>query len=148
MALNWIRVEDYPFECILMMERFQLRLMLDVEDRNFLSSLGLALAAHPAVKWYVEHKCPERAARLKDIMAGVPEAGADVRAAELRVLSQIEDFVLYTTPERMDAQCDFIYAWSPGRLTEMADFAGKRVLDVGAGSGRLGFAIAHLAQEV
>lgn len=148
MALNWIRVEDYPFECILMMERFQLRLMLDVEDRNFLSSLGLALAAHPAVKWYVEHKCPERAARLKDIMAGASEAGADVRAAELRVLSQIEDFVLYTTPERMDAQCDFIYAWSPGRLTEMADFAGKRVLDVGAGSGRLGFAVAHLAQEV
>ena len=48
----------------------------------------------------------------------------------------------------MDAQCDFIYAWSPGRLTEMADFAGKRVLDVGAGSGRLGFAVAHLAQEV
>ena len=62
MALNWIRVEDYPFECILMMERFQLRLMLDVEDRDYLSSLGLALAAHPAVKWYVEHKCPERAA--------------------------------------------------------------------------------------
>lgn len=151
MALNWIRVEDYPFECLLMMERFQIRLMLDIEDPDYLASLGMALNAHPAVKWYMEHKCPERAARVERICFICADQSADagyVRAAELRVLSRIEDFVMYTTPERMDQQCDFIYAWSPDRLIEMADFVGKRVLDVGAGSGRLGFSVADLAQEV
>lgn len=54
-------------------------------------------------------------------------------------------FVLFTTPERMDAQSDYIYSWDKKRLLEMADFRGKIVLDVGSGSGRLAFAAAEQA---
>ena len=72
----------------------------------------------------------------------------EIRAAELYVLSYVEDFVTYTTPEVMGSKCDFIYAWRKERLLELADFRGKVVLDVGSGSGRLAFAAAGTAKEV
>lgn len=72
----------------------------------------------------------------------------EIRAAELYVLSYVEDFVTYTTPEVMNEKCDFIYAWKKERLFELADFQGKRVLDMGSGSGRLAFAAAERAGEV
>ncbi|NLL34820.1 MAG: hypothetical protein GX257_05880 [Clostridiales bacterium] len=49
----------------------------------------------------------------------------------------VEDFIVYTTPEVMAEKCDFIRGWSKERLFQLADFAEKSVLDVGAGSGRL-----------
>lgn len=152
MSLGWIHIEDFSFNCILMMERFQLRWMLESRrsDAEWKKNMGIALAGNPAVAWYIVRKCPECAGITEEILANAP-GGSDasaVRAAEVRVLSGIEDFVLYTKPELMDASCDFIYAWDKRRLFELADFAGKLVLDVGSGSGRLAFAAAERAREV
>lgn len=148
MALNWIRVEDYPFECILMMERFQLRLMLDVEDRDYLSSLGLALAAHPAVKWYVEHKCPERAARLKDIMASASEAGADVRGSRAagvvpnRGLCALHNPGAHGRPMRLYLRLVARPAHGNGR------FCGQAGVGCGRGFGQAGVRRGPSGQEV
>jgi ubiquinone/menaquinone biosynthesis C-methylase UbiE len=60
----------------------------------------------------------------------------------------VEDFIIYTTPEVMAAQCDFIRGWNKERLFSLADLTGKTVLDVGAGSGRLAFAAAEKAAWV
>jgi SAM-dependent methyltransferase len=134
------------------MERFQLRYMLTSRRNNaqWKRSMGLALAHHAAVAWYIAHRCPECAGIVEEIAACAPEeAGAEeIRAAEVFCLASVEDFTLYTKPEIMDASCDFIYAWNKQRLFELADFAGKAVLDVGSGSGRLAFAAAERAKEV
>lgn len=152
MSLNWIKVEDYSFNSFLLMERFQLRFLIREaeQDKKLSEQLGIALWANPAVRWYFIHKCPE----CREIVENLEEKSIAetnnqaVRAAELYVLSYVEDFVTYTTPEVMDKACDFISAWKKERLFELADFEGKTVLDIGSGSGRLAFAAAERAKEV
>ncbi len=147
--INWINPSDYSFSCVLMFERFQLNWMLNVKDPKLRRALGVALKRHPDVAWYCAHKCPERADAVAVLLAGAPRVGEEEgRAAEIEALGAFEDFVIYTTPERMAACCPFIYGWDQARLYEMADFAGKTVLDVGAGSGRLAFAASERAAWV
>jgi len=64
------------------------------------------------------------------------------------LIAGAEDWVIYTTPEAMYENCCFIKGWRKERLFELANFDGKIVLDVGAGSGRLTFAAAEKAAWV
>lgn len=153
--LNWIHPEAYSFQSFLLLERFQIQLMMReggwfCDKAKWRSSMGIALAANPAVLWYFMHRCPECAALIQELVqnAPAPENAAQVRSAEVCALAGVEDFITYTTPEVMAQRCDFILGWSKQRLFALADLAGKTVLDVGAGSGRLAFAAAEKAAWV
>ena len=151
MALNWIKVEDFSFNCFLLMETFQIKLMCGWHhQKEWKTNLGIALAYNPAVKWYFIHKCPESAAFVEEVTSNVPDglSSEEVRNAELLTMAGVEDFVTYTRPEIMDSSCDFIYAWDKKRLFELADLTDKLVLDVGSGSGRLAFAASEQARQV
>jgi len=148
MALGWIDVKDYDFNCILLMERFQLNYLCGW-GKNIHAELGIALKAHPAVKWYIAHLLPEYAGMLDDLSDSAPVASAgELRRCECAVMAWMEDFVTYTTPEVMDEKCPFVYGWDKAHLFELADFTGRRVLDIGSGNGRLAFAAAEKAAEV
>ncbi|MCR5296848.1 MAG: class I SAM-dependent methyltransferase [Clostridiales bacterium] len=148
--LGWIQTEDYSFDCMLRMERFQIRLMLENMDPETEQAMAAALRANPKAAWLFEHKCPEMAEKVKTLAAQAPAhmAPEQVRKAENRVLGQFEDFVIYTTPEVMAEKCDFIYGWRKERLYELCALEGKTVLDVGSGTGRLAFAAAERAAFV
>ena len=151
MSLNWIDVRDFPFDTLLLFERFQIQLMCQhafyADDRR---ALGTALRGHPQVAWYLSRRCPECAELIVRMIADAPEAAdaAALRECEVKVLSAVEDFVIYTRPELMDSCCDFLRGWDAERLLTLADFRGKRVLDVGAGNGRLTLSAATQAREV
>lgn len=148
MALNWINVNDYDFNCILLMERFQLNYLCGW-GKDIHGELGIALKAYPSVKWYIAHLLPEYAALLDKLADEAPAASPEeLRRCETTVLAWMEDFVTYTTPEVMATKCPFVYGWDKNRLYELADFSGKRVLDIGSGNGRLTFAAAEKAREV
>ncbi len=150
MALNWINVEDFSFDHMLMLERFQIRLLCDAHQADVArGQLGIALRHNPHVAWYLAQRCPERAAWLNAVAAAAPEAdAANARRCETAVMSRIEDFIIYTQPELMDSHCNFIYGWDKSRLYELIDLTDMVVLDVGSGSGRLAFAAAERAREV
>ena len=152
MSLGWITVTDYPFDCFLLFERFQIHNLCQRArgEGEYRIHLGIALAHHPAVHWVFAHKCPEHAALLQALVDMAPQNGSReaVRASELFMLEAAEDFVIYCYPDRMDTGCDFIYNWDKSLLFEMADFSDKVVLDVGSGSGRLAFAAAEQARWV
>ena len=155
MGLGWINPEDYSFNSFLLMERFQIRLMMKSggwrnNKKEWRYSMGIALKANPAVKWYFEQRCPECSDVVDRITSEAPQItdAAQIRKAEVYALASVEDFVIHTTPEKMGTNCQYIRDWDKERLYEMADFKGKIVLDVGAGSGRLTFAAAAYAKEV
>lgn len=148
MALNWVNVNEYDFNCLLLMEGFQLDYLCR-DGASIHPDLGIALRKHPAVKWYIAHLLPEHAARLERLSAQAPDVSPEaLRQSECAVLSWMEDFVTYTTPEFMADKCPFIYGWHKERLFEVVDLDSKRVLDVGSGNGRLTFAAAERASEV
>ena len=150
LGLNWINPEDYSFNCLLLMERFQLQMMFGRDDAAWKRNMGIALNANPAVMWYVKNRCPERAVIIDRLAADAPCAtdSNEIRKAEVYLIADMEDWVIYTTPEAMAKGCDFIRGWDKVRLFNLADFDGKVVLDVGAGSGRLTFAAAEKAAWV
>ena len=144
--LNWINPEDYTFDHMLLLDRFQIRMMLGIPMADYCRDLGIALKHNPKVAWVFARRSPEHADRVRELVTSAPEAdAAEIRAAELRLINMHEDFMMFTTPERMDAQSDYIYSWNQTRLLELTDFGGKTVLDVGSGSGRLAFAAASQA---
>ena len=148
--LGWMNPEEYSFDCMLRMERFQIRWILENPRAEAKEALAIALKANPKVAWYFAQKCPEMAERVRILAANAPEglSAEQTRAAEVRALGEYEDFVIYTTPEVMEEKCDFIYGWNRERLYELADLEGKTVLDVGSGTGRLAFAAAEKAAFV
>ena len=150
MGLGWINPEEYSFNSFLLLERFQIDRLFENSDGKWRRSMGIALNANPAVRWYLEHRCPARAALIAKIAAEAPaEANPrKIRKAEVFMIECAEDFVTFTTPEVMDVNCKYIRNWDRERLYEMADLRGKTVLDIGSGSGRLAFAAARLAKEV
>ena len=148
--LGWINPEEYSFDCMLRMERFQIRLMMEYLEGETETSMAAALKANPKAAWLFEHKCPELAEKIRTLIAQAPEGltAEQVRDAEVAVLGAFEDFVVYTTPEVMEEKCDFIYGWNKERLFELCALDGKTVLDVGSGTGRLAIAASEKAAFV
>ena len=148
--LGWMNPEEYSFDCMLRMERFQIAWMLDNPYSDTDAVMAAALKANPKVAWVFEHKCPEMAGKVRELTAQAPKdlTPEQIRAAEVAVLGAFEDFVIYTTPEVMAEKCDFIYGWNKERLFELCDLDGKTVLDVGSGTGRLAFAAVEKAAFV
>ena len=148
--LGWMNPEDYSFDCMLQMERFQIRYILGNPDETEKKALAMALKANPKVAGLFMSKCPEMAETVKTLTAQAPAelTPEEIRTAEVQVIGDYEDFVIYTTPNLMPEKCDFIYGWHKERLFELCGLEGKTVLDVGSGTGRLAFAAAEKAAFV
>ena len=148
--LGWMNPEDYSFDCMLRMERFQIRYILGNPDEAGKKALAMALKANPKVAGLFMSKCPEMAETVKTLtaQASAELTPEEIRTAEVQVIGDYEDFVIYTTPNLMPEKCDFIYGWHKERQFELCGLEGKTVLDVGSGTGRLAFAAAEKAAFV
>lgn len=148
MGLNWIDVKPLSFNTLLLLEQVQLSWMPGWVQE---APLGLALRANPAVAWFMQHKCPEIADWVQEVLAGTEATKlvdlTAVRAAEEAVMQQINDWLVYVVdPARYDAQ-PFL-GWDPQELLSLTNFKNKSIIDVGSGTGRLAFLVAPLATTV
>ena len=59
MAFQWINPKEFSFNCLLLMDRYLIRMVCMVDDERYARQMGIALANHPAVAWYCQTKAPE-----------------------------------------------------------------------------------------
>ncbi|NSW50995.1 MAG: methyltransferase domain-containing protein [Anaerolineae bacterium] len=141
MTLNWLDVAPLSFNAMLLLERVQLSWLPGWLKE---AELAIALHANPAVRWFFEHKCPEINDWVADLCSRIPpvDDAAVVRCAEEAVMRSVNDLLTYAVaPENYAAQ-EFL-SYDDRELLELADFTGKIVLDIGAGTGRLTFIAAQ-----
>jgi SAM-dependent methyltransferase len=144
--LGWLDTSEVPFHAVALLERFQLRMLAATEHEE---SLAIALRHNPVVAYCVRARCPEIAGRLDEILARVGDVDApeEVRRHEVAILDSIQDWLVYALDPAAYDTLPFL-GWDSQELSGLTDFAGKTVLDVGAGTGRLTFAVAPVADRV
>jgi SAM-dependent methyltransferase len=148
MPLNWIDVTHLSFNSLLLLERVQLGWFpgwVPEED------MAIALQANPAVYWYLRHKCPELIPWIDQLLSfyqpSSPQSADLIRQAETRVMSTINDLLVYVVdPSIYDSQ-PFL-GWDSNELLLLTDFNQKIVIDVGSGTGRLAFIVSGFASAV
>lgn len=137
MTLDWIDVTELSFNVILLLERVQLGWLQGWADEK---ALATALHANPTVRWYMVHKNPaikDWVDGLCDKYAPIDDAAA-IREAEEVVMGVLNDLLTYAMKPELYANQEFL-TYDDNELLEITDFAGKVVLDIGAGTGRLTF---------
>ena len=146
MPVDWMDVSDLSFLTLLLLEQVQLSWFPGwlPEDK-----LAIALKGSPAVEWYLRHKCPQLNGWLDKVMSSYQVATdpATIRQAEIDVLSSINDLVVYAIEPALYDNQPFLN-WDTKELLSLADFSGKTIIDVGAGTGRLTLSVAGMAVSV
>ena len=145
-GLNWLDVTEVDFNALLLLEPLHAAYLAQRQPDR---SMGTALSANPAVRWYLNRIHPPIQPYLESCLAlaeaeATPEA---VRQAELTVLDSIQDWLIYALDPRIYDGLEFLN-WDDGSLLSMADFNGKVVLDIGSGTGRLAIIVAPQARVV
>ena len=141
MPLNWIDVTDLSFNTLLLLEREQLTWLPGWLPEP---ELATALKANPAVEWFLRHKNPVLNSWVDKVLtqAKLNAAPKEIRASEETILRTINDLVVYAVNPQIYADMAFL-GWDDAELTELTDFRGKAVVDVGSGTGRLAFLAAE-----
>lgn len=149
MSYGWIDAKVFSFNALLLMDTWIIRYISHNTCAEFNQKLAVALAANPAVCWYFTNKCPDRKEYYLNLAKSAPTdlSPEHVRECEIYVLDALDTFIVYLYPEIMDG-LPYIRLWDKERLLSIADFAGKTVLDIGSGTGRLALAAASLAKWV
>jgi len=146
LSLNWIDVQNLDFYH-LFLERHHLMWLAKSHSKD--KALAIALKAHPEVLWYFKRLLPEAAEVFEDMTGSVsPDlSGEEIRRAEIEVMRSINDWMVYLVDPAIYDRLEFT-RWDDSELTDFVDFSGRRVVDIGAGTGRLSFVAASRGATV
>ncbi len=150
-GLGWLDVTELPIEWLYMLEKEHLQWTAAEWNNNQERerSLGICLRHHPSLLWYFKTLQPEDSGwfqRISEIVSE-PLPDEEIRQAKVDVLNWMNDWLVYIINPQVYLGLPFTQ-WSEQELTDMADFCGKRVLDIGAGPGLLTFIAAKTARSV
>jgi len=146
MPLNWMKENKLEINHLLLLEKIQIKWLFDYISDNEIAAI---LKANPIIQWYFENKCPEISQKLKALLEKnkTELSSQDIRKLELSVLNKIQDWIVYATdPDRYDKMA--FLKWDSNELLSLNEYEGKTILDIGSGTGRLGFAVAEFAKYV
>jgi hypothetical protein len=117
-------------------------------DRAPHRELAVVLHAHPNLHRFFVARYPPIGDFLESILSEHdPAADRDLAASGDTLVWEVADWIVYQRePERYDtaARVD----WDLAGVTGVVDLEGKVVVDAGAGTGRVAFAVAPIARQV
>lgn len=145
-GLGWLNVNAIDFNALLLLEPLHAAYLAQRQPDE---AMGTALSAYPAVQWYLAQIYPPIKGYLQHCLAlgKIDPSVEDLRRAEIAVLNSMHDWLIYVLDPAKYDQLAFL-KWDDSSLLSMANFTDKIVLDIGAGTGRLAFAVAPLARVV
>jgi SAM-dependent methyltransferase len=145
MSTNWIDTSVIPFDALLLLERCQIGWFCENHPPD--DAIAGAFNAHPYILWYFKQKNPYVADWVDAVAAAGPAIieKAALREREVSLLKTIQDWLTYVIDPALYDRLPFA-ARDPAKELAVVDFRDKRVLDVGAGTGRLSFAVARSAR--
>lgn len=133
-------------EDLLLLETFQIK---NLPERVSHEEFATLLRANPVVHRFLVSKYPPIASYLDKILLenSVIEDKSLIEEQCQETLWEIADLIIYNKyPERFDTQAPI--KWEPDEISPITSFEGRVIADVGAGTGRIAFMVAPLAQTV
>lgn len=145
-SLGWLDVSEINFNSLLLLEPLHVQYL---SQRKPDRTTGIALKVNPWVGWYLKQTYPPIGEYIDKCLGLVEgdQSPEEIRKAELAVLDSMHDWLIYVLDPTIYDKLEFL-TWDDSLLLEMADFEDKVVLDIGSGTGRLAFAVTHLARVV
>jgi len=134
------------WEDLLLLEAFQIKYLPDrVPAREF----ATLIREYPVIHRFLVSRLPPIASFLSDLLKANRSAGDQHELEEQcqEALWEIADLILYNKrPDLLDSRAPL--KWDLDEISSIVPLEGKVVADVGAGSGRIAFLVAPLAQTV
>ncbi|PZC52007.1 MULTISPECIES: methyltransferase domain-containing protein [unclassified Mesotoga] len=138
MSLNWIDVTNIDIKTLLLLEKHNISHF--ARNHSCQQSLAIVLKINPEILWYFKTVLPDGAEIFERMVNETSEnlSREEIRKAELEVLKNSNDWVVYIVDPSVYDSLEFT-EWDDKLLTDLVEFSGKRVVDLGAGTGRLSF---------
>ncbi|HPE69371.1 MAG TPA: class I SAM-dependent methyltransferase [Thermotogota bacterium] len=153
MGLGWIAVDQLPVEVLLLLERKHLQWIVrersGQEFGKFHEALGTVFLHHPSIRRFFQLSVPDARGFWKSCMdhGDWNASPHELRQAEVFLMELFNDWMVYVVdPGRYDELA--LGKWDDKLLLDLADFSGKRVVDIGSGTGRLALVAAPVARVV
>jgi SAM-dependent methyltransferase len=146
--LGWLDVSEINFNALLLLEPIHGEGLASGYYKPT-AQMGTALKANPSVEWYLRQIHPPVGDYLDQCLAlaNPNPTPVEIRQAEIDVMNMMQDWLIYVLDPAKYDELEFL-KWDDDSLLSMADFKGKVVVDIGAGTGRLAFTAAPLASVV
>ena len=141
-------MDKVPAEALLLLEDCHYQWISESTNRL---EWAMVIRSKPYIGYYIRHKAPAKAAWVDELMqefAERPLPEDDVlRKMEQKLLASLEDWIVFVLePETYQSQA--FLGWDEKELTGMTALEGKRVVDIGSGTGKQAFAMAPYCKTV
>jgi len=138
LPLNWIDVTNIDIKTLLLLEKHNIKHL--ARNSSCQQSMAIVLKANPEILWYFKTLLPDSTEIFERVVKETSEnlSREEIRKAELEVLKNVNDWIVYIVDPSVYDSLEFT-KWDDKLLTDLVHFSGKRVVDLGAGTGRLSF---------
>ncbi len=147
--LNWKpEIRALPFDAVTLLEACHFSWSDKAWRRR---EWAIALRANPHVAYFIRNKAPSATEWVDGLLTEyrdepVPDAES-LRQIEGDLIMSMADWIIYVTDPDAYQRQPFV-GWDERELTCLTDWNGKRVLDIGSGTGKQAFAVARLCARV
>jgi len=145
MALGWIKnFDEFSFDSLLLLEECQIEW---IDETSLLDEWTYVFKKYPYIARFFVNKAPNKAEWVDRCAERNTDLNADEKEIERKIILNLEDFLVYAVNPSIYDNMPFV-GWDEKELTDLTDFCGKRVVDIGSGTGKQAFAVAEMAREI